>query len=101
MFESLISSILDKIAGEYIQGLNKENLSIGIFSGDVKVENVALNPSVIDLFDLPLMLRYSRIGKLELKVPFNSLGSTPVEVFLDGLYVIVNPKSQTEWTFKD
>lgn len=44
MFESLIKSILDKVAGEYIQGLNKDNLSIGIFSGDVKIENVSLNP---------------------------------------------------------
>jgi len=101
MFESLIKSILDKVAGEYIQGLNTDNLSIGIFSGDVKIENVSLNPSIIDLLELPLTLRFSKICKLELKVPFKNLGSKPVEVFLDGLYVILNPKAQSEWSFKD
>lgn len=101
MFESLIKSILDKVAGEYIQGINKDNLSIGIFSGDVKIENVSLNPQVIDMLGLPLVLAFSKVGKLELKVPFKNLGSKPVEVFLDGLYLIVTPKSKKDWSFKD
>lgn len=70
MFTSLVKSILDKVAGEYIQGLNKENLSIGIFSGDVKVENVTLKPEVMKILELPFLLSYSKIGKLEFKVPF-------------------------------
>lgn len=53
------------------------------------------------MLELPLFLRFSKIGKLELKVPFKNLGSKPVEVFLDGLYLIVNPKGKNEWTFKD
>jgi len=69
--------------------LNTENLSIGIFSGDVKIENVSLNPKILELLELPLTLVYSNINKLKLNVPFKNLGSKPVEVFLDGLYIIV------------
>lgn len=76
-------------------------MSVGLFSGDVKIENVSLNPLVIEMLELPLVLRYSKIDKLELKVPYKNLGSKPVEIFLDGLYLILNPKAQNEWTFKD
>ncbi|KAL4498677.1 hypothetical protein ABPG73_003474, partial [Tetrahymena malaccensis] len=101
MFQGIISSVLDKVAGEYVLGLNKENLNIGIFSGEVKIENVSLNPNVVNMLDLPINHQYSKIKKLELKVPFKNIGSKPVEVFLDGLYLVVTPKEQKDWTFKD
>ncbi|KAL4496109.1 hypothetical protein ABPG72_015531 [Tetrahymena utriculariae] len=101
MFQGLISSVLDKVAGEYVLGLNKENLNIGIFSGEVKIENVSLNPNIVSMLDLPINHQYSKIKKLELKVPFKNIGSKPVEVFLDGLYLVVTPKEQKDWTFKD
>ncbi|EAR90561.2 PH domain protein (macronuclear) [Tetrahymena thermophila SB210] len=101
MFQSLISSVLDKVAGEYVLGLNKENLNIGIFSGEVKIENVSLNPNIVNMLELPINHQYSSIKKLELKVPLKNIGSMPVEVFLDGLYLIATPKEQKEWKFKD
>ncbi|EGR30928.1 PH domain protein [Ichthyophthirius multifiliis] len=101
MFETIIHKVLSSIAGEYIQGLDSDKLKIGIFSGDVEIDNVSLNPQVIEMLELPLNLRFSKIGKLILKVPFKNIGSKPVEVYLDGLYLLLNPKNQSDWTFKD
>jgi vacuolar protein sorting-associated protein 13A/C len=53
------------------------------------------------MLDLPISLRFSHIGKLTLKVPWKNLSSSPVEVYLDGVYLILSPKHNSEWTFKD
>lgn len=44
------------------------------------------------MLDLPVSLRFSHIGELKLKVPWKNLSSAPVEVFLDGVYLIISPK---------
>ena len=53
------------------------------------------------MLELPIQLKFSHIGKLQLKVPLTSIGSSPVEVFLDGLYLIIAPKCPNQWEFKD
>ncbi|EAR98864.2 PH domain protein (macronuclear) [Tetrahymena thermophila SB210] len=102
MLKDLFTRLLNRIAGEYIVGLTKENLKqFGIFSGEVKIQNVSLNPSVIDILNLPISHQFSRIEKFELKAPIQSIGSKPVELLLDGLYLVVTPKEKKEWTFQD
>ncbi|KAL4505260.1 hypothetical protein ABPG72_016327 [Tetrahymena utriculariae] len=102
MLKNLITRLLNRIAGEYIVGLTKENLTqFGLFSGEVKIQNVSLNPSVIDMLNLPITHQFSRIEKFELKAPIKSIGSKPVELLLDGLYLVVTPKEKKEWTFQD
>jgi hypothetical protein len=35
MFEGLLADVLDSLAGSFIQGLDRQNLNVGIWSGDV------------------------------------------------------------------
>lgn len=38
MIRDLVSKVLDRVAGEYVLGLNSENLKeFGIFSGEVRI----------------------------------------------------------------
>ena len=46
MFEGLLESILNKVLGQYIQGLNKKDLSISVWSGDVQLSNVKLRADI-------------------------------------------------------
>lgn len=46
MFEGLLESILNKVLGQYIQGLNKKDLSISVWSGDVQLTNVKLRADI-------------------------------------------------------
>ena len=62
---------------------------------------MSLNPKILELLELPLTLVYSNINKLKLNVPFKNLGSKPVEVFLDGLYIIVKATPESQWNFRD
>ena len=40
MFESLLEKLLNKFLGDYIQGFESNNLKIGIWSGNVIIQNV-------------------------------------------------------------
>jgi len=40
MFEKIFESVLQKYAGKFLDGIDSKNLSIGVFSGDVIIENV-------------------------------------------------------------
>lgn len=97
----ILQKVLVKTAGDYIDGIDSKNLEVGIWSGKVTIENVSLKEKVIDMLDLPINLRFSHIGKLELDVPWKNISSKPVNVFLDGVYLIIDPKHVNEWSFKD
>ena len=101
MFESLLESILQKFLGKFIQGLNSQNLKLGVWSGKVVIENVSIKPEVLEMFEIPIALRFSSIGKLSLNVPWSSLSSSPVEVFLEKVFIIIGPKQQKDWKFID
>jgi len=69
VFEGLLESILVKSAGKFVTGIDKKNLKIGIWSGKVLIERVALNKNIVEMLDLPLKIKYSSIGKLLLEIP--------------------------------
>jgi hypothetical protein len=41
MFSSIIESVLVKHLGKYVDGI-KNNMDVGLFDGEVKIENVSL-----------------------------------------------------------
>lgn len=101
MFESLLERILIKILGNYVEGIDANNLKIGIWSGNVVIQNVQIKKDVLNMLELPIELSFSRIGKLQLTVPWKNLGSSPVELYLEGLWLVVSPKKQENWNFED
>ncbi len=46
MFEKILQNILEKQLGQFIVGFDAKNLSIGVWSGDVIIENVSIKPEV-------------------------------------------------------
>jgi len=76
-------------------------LSIGVFNGNLIIENVSIKPDFLNTLELPIELKFSSIGKLQLNIPLRKIGSSPVEIYLDGLYMIIAPKHPTQWKFKD
>lgn len=66
VFEGILESILLNAAGKYITGINQNHLKVGIWSGNVVVENVGLSKNLVKMLNLPLVIKHSSIGKLEL-----------------------------------
>lgn len=69
MFEALLERILLAKLGKFIEGLDRENLKIAVWSGDIILENVRLKTDTLIMLQLPLILQYSQVSRLEIKVP--------------------------------
>lgn len=57
--------------GKFVKGIEKEKLSVDLFSGNFKLENIALNHDFFNSLDSPLSLVFSSIGTLTLQVPLS------------------------------
>lgn len=55
MLEKLVAWILNSYLGDYLD-LNTDQLSVGILSGQVDLENVSVKQTALDKLDLPLQI---------------------------------------------
>lgn len=59
--------------------------------------DVKLRDDVCDKLRLPMKLVLGRMKKLYLKVPWNALSSSPVQLEVSGLELVVSPLEKTKW----
>uniref|UniRef100_A0A3P8RIX9 Chorein N-terminal domain-containing protein n=1 Tax=Amphiprion percula TaxID=161767 RepID=A0A3P8RIX9_AMPPE len=81
VFESVVSDLLNRFIGDYVENLDKSQLKIGIWGGELSGYE----------FDVPFRVKAGQIGKLTLKIPWKNLYSEAVVATLEGLYLLVVP----------
>ena len=97
MLETILEKVLLNNVGQYIDGIDKSNLKIGIWSGNIVIQNISVKPEVIQMLGLPVKMKYSFVGKLTVSVPWTSLSSKPVEIVLEDVFVIIEPIGEEGW----
>ncbi|KAI9340870.1 hypothetical protein BDR26DRAFT_820276 [Obelidium mucronatum] len=97
MFESVVSLLLNKFLGDYVLDLENNQLNIGIWSGDVVLHNLRLKREALDKFNLPVDVVEGFLGALTISIPWSDLKTKPVRIFIKDLYLLVNPKTETEY----
>ena len=60
MLEDLAATILQRLLGRYVQGLEGRNLRVAVWSGRVVLENLMLRPEALSVL-LPVHMMCSRI----------------------------------------
>ncbi|XP_064471874.1 intermembrane lipid transfer protein Vps13-like isoform X2 [Ornithodoros turicata] len=93
VFESLVVELLNNVLGDYVENLDTSQLKLGIWGGDVNLKDLDIKQSAIDDFELPFRVSYGHIDKLTLKIPWKNLYGSPVSAVVEGVYVIIVPKS--------
>ncbi|XP_054626113.1 intermembrane lipid transfer protein VPS13C isoform X2 [Dunckerocampus dactyliophorus] len=91
VFESLVSDLLNRFIGDYVENLDKSQLKIGIWGGNVVLENLKVKENALSEFDVPFKVKAGQIGKLTLKIPWKNLYNDAVVATLDGLYLLIVP----------
>ncbi|KAM6980546.1 intermembrane lipid transfer protein VPS13C [Aplochiton taeniatus] len=91
VFESLVSDLLNRFIGDYVENLDKSQLKIGIWGGNVVLENLKVKENALSEFDVPFKVKAGQVGKLTLKIPWKNLYNDAVVATLDGLYLLVVP----------
>ena len=93
VFESLVADLVNRFLGDFVENLDKSQLSLGIWGGDVVLNNLYVKENLLDELDLPIRVLYGNIGQLKLKIPWKNLYTEPTIALLDGLYIIAVPNS--------
>ena len=89
MFEAKLAAVLQQYLGDYVHGLDKESLKISVWKGDVVLRNLRLKADALKFLGIAgLVVKAGLLGSLTIKVPWNKLGSEPVVVEFDRLYVL-------------
>jgi len=79
-----------------VEGIDRQSLKVAVWSGTIHLQDLTLKPSALDRFQLPLKVQYGYLKSLDVKVPWKSLSSSPLEVNLNGLYLIATPTENEE-----
>lgn len=97
MLEGILEGFLMRYLSKYLNGINSKNLSLGIWSGLVSIENISINQKAIDIMGLPIKLSFSHIKKLTIKIPWKTILMTSAEITLEGLYIVMAPVHKEGW----
>ncbi|XP_063952525.1 intermembrane lipid transfer protein VPS13A-like isoform X3 [Lytechinus pictus] len=97
VFESLVADLLNRFLGPYVENLDASQLKLGIWSGDVVLQNLFVKEGALDELDLPVKIKVGNIGKLTLKIPWKNIYSAPVVATLEGLYVVAAPNADIKY----
>lgn len=97
MFEGLISSILNRVLGNFVENLDSEQLNISLWSGHLVLENVQVKKDIFDSWPVPFSISYGKIGKIFIEVPFTNLSGAPLKIEVSDVFVFVKPKDTSIW----
>ena len=98
--EDLTATLLQRLLGRYITGLEGRNLRVAVWSGRVVLENLHLRPDAL-IGLLPVGVRAGFVGRIEMSVPWHKLGSSPVTLELHDVFVLAMPLNEAGWTAEE
>jgi vacuolar protein sorting-associated protein 13A/C len=89
MFESLLANLLTTRAAQFIKHIPQEQLRVGVWRGEIVLDDLELRPDCLDGLGLPLTLVAGYVGSLRISIPWSSLGTRPVVAELERLHLVV------------
>ena len=101
MFEKLIEQLILKYLGDYIEGIDPDNLSLGLWSGTLTLEKIKLKAKAIDDLKLPFKLSFGLINKLSLSISWKTNFSEPTEITIEGLNIVLSLVDTKDWEYVD
>lgn len=88
------AQILESQLGKYVDGLSSDSLQVGIWSGELVLQNLSLKPHALAELELPVTVIKGTIRRIHIVVPWNQLGSASVQISIEGIYALVVPNTK-------
>ncbi|CED84268.1 Vacuolar protein sorting-associated protein [Phaffia rhodozyma] len=95
---NLVSGLLNKFLAPYVENLNTDQLNISLWSGEVALKGLKLKREALDKFRLPVDVIEGHLGTLRLSVPYSALGTKPVSIYIEDVYLLAVPSGQNKST---
>ncbi|CAF0945953.1 unnamed protein product [Adineta ricciae] len=100
VFENIVGYLLDKYLGDYIENLDTKKLKVDLWSGKVELNNLYLKPNALADLNLPVTISIGYLERLVLEVPWKSIYTSSTKATVDGLFLLVVPKTEVEYDAK-
>ncbi|GAB6032241.1 hypothetical protein CHUAL_010881 [Chamberlinius hualienensis] len=91
MFERLVTKLLNKYLGQYVQDLDSEKLDIGFLNGKIELFNLKLKPEALAYLNLPIEVKTGTLGYIKIVIPWKNFNEKPLIITVDHVLVIVGP----------
>jgi vacuolar protein sorting-associated protein 13A/C len=101
MTKRLLLNALVTVLGDFVEGLTEENLKVGVWSGKIILKNLKLNENGIKKLKFPIDILSGYVETLEVVIPWASLESQPVKIFLEGVYLLISPLDFSSLSLKE
>lgn len=92
-----IANLLNKLLGVWIENLNSEQLNLSIFSGKICLTDLKLKSDFLDILGVPFSLLSGTVQRIEVKIPWSSLYSHPLEVTISEVNLLLHPIPLNQW----
>jgi len=97
MLEGLVSNLLNRFLGMYVQNFDPKQLNVGIWSGDVKLRDLELRREALDQLKLPLNVVEGHLGSLTLSIPWSNLRGKPLKINIEDVFLLAAPKEDADY----
>ncbi|XP_076984207.1 intermembrane lipid transfer protein VPS13C isoform X2 [Tamandua tetradactyla] len=97
VFESVVADLLNRFLGDYVENLDKSQLKLGIWGGNVALDNLQIKENALSELHVPFKVKAGQIDKLTLKIPWKNLYGEAVVATLEGLYLLVVPGASIKY----
>ncbi|XP_069079572.1 intermembrane lipid transfer protein VPS13C-like [Pleurodeles waltl] len=97
VLESVVADLLNRYLGDYVENLDRSQLKLGIWGGNVALDNLQIRENALSELDVPFKVKFGQIDKLNLKIPWKNLYGEAVVATLQGLYILVVPGSSIKY----
>lgn len=94
MAKSLVLSVLLEVLGQYVEAgsLSEENLRLGVLSGKLTLTDLRLGAHALRFATgLPVLVLRGQAGSVRVDIPWTALGSAPVRIAVDEVYLQCAP----------
>jgi hypothetical protein len=97
--DKLLISFIEPYTDGYIEGLNKEQLIKSISSGNIVLDDLKLNPGILDKLGInfPIRLIDSSIGKIKINIPWLKIMTDGLSIDIDGVSLSFTITKEEEW----
>ena len=80
--QRVVESVLERLFGTYIDGLNREHLSISLRKGTIELRDLRLKLSALEGLNLPVVIKAGYLKTLNVQFKITQLGSSPVKILV-------------------
>ncbi|KAJ9118150.1 hypothetical protein QFC22_004053 [Naganishia vaughanmartiniae] len=88
----VVTRLLNGFIAPYTENLSENDLQFSLVSGSLVLNNLQIKREALDSLNLPVEVHQGLIGQLNIYVPLTTLGSEPIRLVVEDVFLLVKMK---------